>query len=153
MKNTFVTLCWIYAIQNLNRVKETAKNNGTTAFVLRYIENEVYVKTGSQYGGIGYAEAVEVTDVTLLKLTFETAGVPYTMGVIDSMTTPDTIPDGKHDLGGIEGLFKEGFNDLERNLRLISLSIGAIILMGAIALIVFWITRLVKWIRESKGSG
>ena len=87
-------------------------------------------------------------------MTFETDGVVYTMGVVDSMTTPDTIPDGTHGFWeGVELNFKERLNGLARTLRLISLSIGGIVLMSLIGLMVFGITRLVKWIRESKGSG
>ena len=150
----------------IERLTEIASNsNGNGAFVLRFYEtNYTYNPDGGKYHSasgsrphICYADlykGTEIADVAILKLTFETDGVVYTMGVVDSMTTPDTIPDGEHGFWeGIELNFKEGFNDLERTLRLISLSIGAIVLMGAIALIVFWITRLVKWIRESKGSG
>ena len=142
------------AITNLNRVKQTASENNTTAFVLRYMEHDAKYKYDNKYGNcIGYVELIEVTNVCLLKLTFETAGVPYTMGVVDSMTTPDNVPDG----GGVDpGLFpgiKEQFNNLQKTLRTIGIAVGACFGIGLVALATYGIVTLINWIRDGRRRG
>ena len=139
------------AVEALNRVKSTASDNDTSAFVLRYLEHDAYSQYDNKYGAsVGYAETVEVTNVALLKMTFETEGVTYTMGVVDSMTTPDTDPDG----GGASkewfGGWKDAADEFERMMRLIGLVAGCILLIALVALIIYGITKLVTWARLNK---
>lgn len=137
-------------VEALNRVKSTASDNDTSAFVLRYLDHDVYVNIDNKYNSASYAETFEITNVALLKMTFETEGITYTMGVVDSMTTPDTDPDG----GGASkewfGGWKDAADEFERMMRLIGLAAGAVLLVALVALIIYGITKLITWARMNK---
>ena len=131
----------------LERVQSNAGDNG--AWILRFLETKYTVDTDSAIGTVGstiYRQTI-VSNVAILKLTFRTAGITYTMGVVDTMVTPDTEPDGEHD--ALEGLWlnlKDAFNNLQKTLRGITLAIGAVFGLGIIFLIGYGISKLIDWI-------
>lgn len=147
------------ALAELNKVSENSNGNG--AFVLRFKETPYSVKTftGSSFMGATFTqtsyETIRIKDVAIIKLTFRTNGDTYTLGVVDSMTTSDNNPDGNH--GFWEGILlniKDGFNDLQKAFRMISLLIGACLMVGLLGIAIYGIVTLINWIRESrKNSG
>ena len=68
------------------------------------------------------------------------------------MTTSDGIPDGVHGFWeGVELNIKDGLLDLQKTSRMISLAIGAVVLLVAVIGAVIGIDKLVRFIRELKG--
>ena len=136
------------AISNLERVQSTANQNGTNAWILGYFDDEIKLKLKNDYGGLAYAEFVDVTNVMLLKLTFRTAGITYTMGVVDTMVTPDDIEDGGGRDSDPWGWLKDSLNSLTKTMRKITLAVGAVFALGFLAIIVYGIIKLIKIIRD-----
>lgn len=150
----------------IKRLTEIASNsNGKGAFVLRFYEtNYKFDKNGGKYHAmttghphIDYADlrmGTRIKDVSILKLTFETDGVPYTMGVVDSMTTPDTVPDGTNGFWeGVERNIKDGLLSIQKTLRLISLALGSVFMVALLGLAVYGITKLIEWITLTRRGG
>ena len=145
------------AKQNLLEVYENSAGNG--AWVVRFLETR-YTESNiwgsiNTSGGVGAAvvgrqyQTTRVSNVALIKMTFRTAGVTYTMGVVDSMTSSDNIPDGQHDLW--EGLWlnlKAAFENLQKSLRKITVAIGAIMALALAGLATYGIVTLINWIRD-----
>ena len=143
------------AKESLGRIQENAGENG--AFVLRFLETSYTrsIFTPPMGGGpsIEEYETTKVSNVSILKLTFRTEGIPYTMGAIDTMVTPDDIPDGGRDdalsLKELWENLKAAFNDLQKTLKGITVAIGAIFGLGIVVGIVFGIIKLVELIQNS----
>lgn len=144
----------------MQEIYDNSAGNG--AWVLRFFETEGSLSNFDwwHWCGLHYApegstiEKYEVSDVAILKLTFETAGVPYTMGVVDSMTTSDNVPDGNHGFWeGVKLDLKNSFNDIQKTLRLASLAIGACFALGLVALATYGIVTLINWIRDGRRRG
>ena len=136
------------AKEALERVQSNAGKNG--AWILRFLETRytVRVQSGSIWDFL-YYDTISVSDVSILKLTFRTEGITYTMRVVDTMVTPDTIPDGAHYESEWDLLFKQlkdGFNNLTKTLRAITVAIGAVFGLGILALITYGIGKLIDWI-------
>ena len=101
-----------------------------------------YLATSTSYGE-------EIRDVTILKLTFKTKGIPYTLGVVDSMTTSDNNPDGEKTFwDGVNDNLSDLWIDFQRILRIIGLIIGGF----ALFFILIFIIRLIGWIRSAFGK-
>lgn len=63
-------------------------------WVLRYTETEYYLVSSQGYTSV---HATEISDVTILRLKFETDGVVYNLGVVDNKQTPDNAtPDNNN---------------------------------------------------------
>lgn len=148
-------------ISGLLRVENSANGNGV--WVLRFLETSYTEdhKLSSYYGTI-YTGSItytttRVSDVSILKLTFRTAGVPYTMNVVDSMVTPDTVPGGEHGLvEGIQRNYDDWLNsinnwlkELQKTMRQIGVAIGAVFAAVLLGFCVYGIVTLVNWIRDS----
>ena len=117
---------------------------------MRFLETRytVRVQSGSIWDFL-YYDTIRVSNVSILKLTFRTEGITYTMRVVDTMVTPDTIPDGGHYENEWDLLFKQlkdGFNNLTKTLRAITLAVGAVFALGIIFLIGYGISKLIDWI-------
>ena len=136
------------AILNLERVQSTANQNGTNAWILGYFDDEIELKIKNDYGGLAYAEFVDVTNVMLLKLTFRTAGITYTMGVVDTMVTPDDIEDGNGVKSDHWAWLKDAVNSMTKTLRTITLAVGAVFALGVLAIIVYGMVTLINWMRD-----
>ena len=133
----------------LTEIQNAAGENG--AWVLRFLETQYTMKSVVLQGlGVQYTfKTTRVSNVAILKLTFRTEGITYTMGVVDSMVTPDTEPDGAHNETEWDFLFqqlKDGFNNLKKTLRGITLAVGAVFGLGILVLIVYGIGKLIDWI-------
>ncbi len=142
----------------LTEIQNTAGENG--AWVLRFIETQYTEEEFLRYNKWGQyfekhyleIESTIVSNVAILKLTFRTAGITYTMGVVDTMVTPDTVPDGGHNETEWDLLFKklkEGFNNLQKTLRGIGVAIGAIFAACILGGIAYGIITLINWIRDA----
>ena len=77
------------ATENLTDETKTALNG--KQWVLRFAE---YGYTLRSYGSESRDEGTQVSDVTILRLMFETDGVIYNLGVVSDKVTPDDKPDG-----------------------------------------------------------
>lgn len=64
-------------------------------WVLRFAETPVEIDSGMLTGT--WTDSTEVTQVTILRLKFETDGVVYNLGVIDNKQSGDNIPDNNYD--------------------------------------------------------
>lgn len=144
-----------YAKGELQKVYDNSSGNG--AFVLRFIETDFREETsGPSYGvdlGAMSWECSEtrITDVAILKLTFVTDGISYTLGVVDSMTSSDNIPDGEYTKNdNMFASFKKGIKDIQKGLRLISLVSGCILLIGILAFGIYGITKPISLARMNK---
>ena len=60
-------------------------------WVLRFAETE-YTSSASAY--VYVQNGTRISDVTILRLKFETDGVVYNLGVVDNKQTSSTTPDG-----------------------------------------------------------
>lgn len=140
------------AIAELNRITEESQGKG--AFVLRFFEVPYKTSTFTNATAFGYLtqtvyETVRIKQVALMKLTFRTDGREYVMGVVDSMSTSDGVPDGVHDAW--EGLWlnlKAAFENLQKSLRKITVAIGAIMALALVGLATYGIVTLINWIRD-----
>lgn len=96
---------------------ETKKNLENMQWVLRFAETDY-----TEYNGMfnPHYEATKVSEVTILKLKFETNGLVYNLGVIDNKQSGDDIP------GNNENTW---FDDLIKWLIRIALIVLAIILV------------------------
>lgn len=81
-------------VANENLKDEVKKEIQNKQFILRFYESEY--KTGGQYIHTvyhSYEQYAEVSNVTILRLTFETEGVVYNLGVVDNKQSGDNVPD------------------------------------------------------------
>jgi len=142
----------------LTDIQNAAGENG--AWVLRFIETQYTIEEVLRYNKWGqyfekhYLEtrSTIVSNVAILKLTFRTEGITYTMGVVDTMVTPDTVPDGGHNETEWDFLFqqlKDGFKNLQKTLRAIGVAIGAIFAACIVGGIAYGIITLINWIRDA----
>ncbi len=75
-----------------NLTDSTKESLAGKQWVLRFYESDV---DETATGGIAYRESVEVTNVTILRLMFETDGVVYNLGVVDNKQSGDLVPDNE----------------------------------------------------------
>ena len=77
-------------------LSEEAKTNiSSKAWVLRFFETEVsQVSSGTEYTSTSELYYTEVSEVTVLRLKFETDGVSYNLGVVDDKRNSDDKFDG-----------------------------------------------------------
>ena len=154
--------------ENSSILSEGAKNNlqeildnsgGNGAWILRFFEtsNEGTMWNWWHWCGLNYTntgsttESYHVNDVAILKLTFETNGTPYTLGVVDSMTSSDHKADGGTSFfDGIRENIKDTTKEFRRMMRLIGLVFGAVLLVALVALLVYGVVKLVTWARMNK---
>ena len=137
---------------NLQRVHENANGNG--AWVIRFVETQYsesdhYRVTYTNSGPIAVRNGKEykttrIENVAILKLTFRTDGVTYTMGVVDSMTSSDNVPDGEYSFwDGVLANFSDTWNEFQRMIRIAGLVLGGVLVFFAI----FGIIQLVAYLR------
>ncbi|MCI8613507.1 MAG: hypothetical protein HFE48_07445 [Clostridia bacterium] len=72
---------------------EAKKDLSDMAWVLRFAETEY---TSSATSTVYIQNGTHVSDVTILRLKFETDGVVYNLGVVDNKQTSSPIPDGEN---------------------------------------------------------
>ena len=75
-----------------NLSDETKRMLANKHWVLRFYESSFEIVTG---GGNVSETSTEVTDVTILRLKFETDGVVYNLGAVDNKQSADDKPDNK----------------------------------------------------------
>lgn len=72
--------------------EETKIKLADKKWVLRFLETDYEHSLNSMNAYVDYG--TEVSEETILHLSFETEGMAYSLGVIDNSQTPDGIPDG-----------------------------------------------------------
>ncbi len=78
--------------KTVNLTSEAKKDLEGMLWVLRFAETE-YTSSASRYSSV--QKGTRVSDVTILRLKFETDGVVYNLGVVDNKQTSSVIPDGE----------------------------------------------------------
>lgn len=84
-------------------------------FVLRFFESEY--KEAVNINGVKYFSYTEASQVTILRLKFETDGVTYNLGVVDNKQNPGTEPDNEINV----------FYEIADWLKWILIAIGAVL--------------------------
>lgn len=128
---------------------ETKEQLKDKQWVLRFTETSFGI-SGSGVSGTTTSWGTEVSDVTILRLYFESAGEQYNLGVVSNKVTPDLIPDNNPD--DPLGTLNEAIDKLLAALKTIGdffVWLGEhwwFIIIGivAIALIVWLIIEIVK---------
>lgn len=77
--------------KTVNLTSEAKKDLEGMLWVLRFAETE-YTSSASRYSSV--QNGTRISDVTILRLKFETDGVTYNLGVVDNKQTSSTTPDG-----------------------------------------------------------
>ena len=99
---------------------ETIADMNDKSWVFRFVETDcVYDYT--VFGNLERIQAIEISEITILRLHFLFNGVPYNLGVVCNKVTPDLIPDG-------EGTLLPEFSDLSKLLGLI-LGLGLVVVI------------------------
>lgn len=97
-------------------LKEDAYDNLLNKqFVLRFFESEYKEAVG--INGVTSFSYTEASQVTILRLKFETDGVTYNLGVVDNKQNPGLEPDNEVNV----------FNEIARWLKWILIAIGAVL--------------------------
>lgn len=128
------------------------KNIEGKQWVLRFFESEYSSFSFGDVSGNWTKEYTEVSDVTILRLNFETLGKVYNLGVVDNYQSPDNKPDNNNDneyanpfddIKDWFDKFKDWWNNVMSSIR-ISLSVVGIVV--AVTVISFVLTLIVKFI-------
>ena len=77
---------------NIELTEETVQALDGKQWVLRFYESDVNTRTAGSYS---FRDSTEVTDVTILRLKFETDGDVYNLGVVDNKQSGDSEPDNE----------------------------------------------------------
>lgn len=130
-------------ISGENLTDEAVNNLNGKEWVLRFAEPEY----GSVYGGsTSYRDVTEISEVTILRLKFETEGVVYNIGVVDNKQTGDSQPDN------IKG--DDPIVTLLKKIAIAILIIGSFIVLAPviptvlvfIGKVVWWILKAIWWL-------
>ncbi len=122
---------------------EAKKKLEDKQWVLRFAETEF-----RQYDSLGSQTiySTRVSDVTILRLMFETDGVVYNLGVVSDKVIPDTTPDGGTEYEKPQGCTSFNLGDLWKYILLGIAVIAALVIVIAffphIINLVIWLIKL-----------
>lgn len=142
------------------QLSSTAKENiKNKKWVLRFYNTQYSV---SNYGGSTGAYTKNYTELyneTILRLSFETRGQVYNLGVVDNYQSPDNVPanGNKNPIDDLRDWWervKDWFDNMMSNLKIVFLVIVGLviitILFPIIAYPIKWIIREIKYNKEKK---
>ena len=122
--------------------EETIEYLKTCKWVLRFTETE-YQEMKNALGTYSENRYI-VSDVTLLRLKFVTAGVTYNLGVVDNMQTGSSIPSN---VNGTEITLSEDFGEfLKIMLIIVALAVLSPIIIKFISFVFKIVLALLKWL-------
>ena len=122
--------------------EETIEYLKTCKWVLRFTETE-YQEMKNALGTYSENRYI-VSDVTLLRLKFVTAGVTYNLGVVDNMQTGSSIPSN---VNGTEITLSEDFGEfLKIMLTIVALAVLSPIIIKFISFVFKIVLALLKWL-------
>lgn len=137
---------------------ECKKNLEGKQWVLRFFESD-YIHSQSVYGSFS-GEKTKVTEVTILRLNFETLGKSYNLGVIDNYQSPDDKNDNNNDnelkdpIDDIKDWWervKDWFDNMMSNLKMVFFVIFGLVLFAVLfPVIVYPIKWIIKEIKHNK---
>jgi len=92
-------------LENETLTDETITNISNKQWILRFYESD-YTLSGGSVGDATFGHRVEVTDVTILRLYFESEGLLYNLGVVDNMNSGDSSPGNPQPKGLLDWLIE-----------------------------------------------
>lgn len=137
-------------INNEDLTDETKSALNNKQWVLRFAETEY--KSVTNINGIKYHTSTVVSDVTILRLKFETDGVVYNLGVVDNKQSADWTTPDNNNTNEIE---LPGFPDKTKSiLKIILAAIAGLLIVFLIAQIIkLFGRRTVIKINTKQGKG
>ena len=119
-------------IANEDLTEEAVVELNNKQWVLRFVETN-YSKYGS------YLTCYEVSEVTILRLKFQTAGKTYNLGVVDNKQTGDGIPDNN-----VYPDFSVDVDNATAQIITVIITIAFFLLLGFLAIkILEWLFRAI----------
>lgn len=136
---------------------ECEKNLEGKQWVLRFFESD-YIHSQSVYGSYTGAKT-KVTEVTILRLNFETLGKSYNLGVVDNYQSPDDKNDNNNDnelknpiddfvdwWNSVKEWFNNAKNALDTAMEVIKVIFFAVVGLILFAVLFPIISYPIKWI-------